>query len=145
MSKGLSSAFKKALWVYHVNSGSCNGCDIEIIATLCPRYDLERFGVRLVGSPRHADALLITGPVTRQLVEKVKRVYMQMPDPKMVICVGNCGSTGDVYYESYNLVGPIDNIIPVDVHVIGCPPRPENIINGLTKAMAKLETMEGKQ
>jgi membrane-bound hydrogenase subunit mbhJ len=142
--KGLSKSFKKALWVYHINSGSCNGCDIEIIAALCPRYDVERFGIKLVGSPRHADVLLITGPVTRQMVDKVKRAYEQIPEPKAVICVGNCGNTGDVFYESYNLVGPVDAIIPVDVYVIGCPPRPENIINGVTKAWMKLETLEAK-
>ncbi len=107
MAKGLPKSFKKSLWVYHCNSGSCNGCDIEIIAALCPRYDVERFGIKLVGTPRHADVLLVTGPVTRQQAERVKRVYEQMPDPKVVIGIGNCGNTGDVFYESYNLVGPI--------------------------------------
>ena len=145
MAKGLPKSFKKALWVYHCNSGSCNGCDIEIIAALCPRYDVERFGIKLVGSPRHADVLLITGPVTRQMEDRVKRVYAQMPDPKAVICVGNCGNTGDVFYESYNLVGPVDNIIPVDVHVIGCPPRPEAITMAVAKAWVKLETLEAKK
>ena len=144
MAKGLPKSFKKALWVYHCNSGSCNGCDIEIIAALCPRYDVERFGIKLVGSPRHADALLTTGPVTRQMVDKLKRAYAQMPEPKVVICVGNCGNTGDVFYESYNLVGPIDNVIPVDVHVIGCPPRPEAIIMGVAKVWTRLETLEAK-
>ena len=110
MAKGLPKAFKRALWVYHINSGSCNGCDIEIIAALCPRYDAERFGIKLVGSPRHADALLITGPVTRQLADKVKRAYEQMPVPKAVICVGNCGNTGDVFFESYNL--PLTTLLP---------------------------------
>lgn len=100
--------------------------------------------MKLVGSPRHADVLLITGPVTRQMVDKVKRAYEQIPEPKAVICVGNCGSTGDVFYESYNLVGPVDQIILVDVYVIGCPPRPENIINGITKAWMKLEGLEAK-
>jgi len=145
MAKGLTKSFKKALWVYHCNSGSCNGCDIEIIAALCPRYDVERFGIKLVGTPRHADVLLITGPVTRQMEGRVKRIYEQMPDPKVVICVGNCGNTGDVFYESYNLVGPIDNVIPVDIHVIGCPPRPEAIINAVVKAWVKLETLEAKK
>jgi len=144
MAKGLPKSFKKSLWAYHINSGSCNGCDIEIIAALCPRYDVERFGIKLVGSPRHADVLLTTGPVTRQMVDKVKRAYEQMPDPKAVICVGNCGNTGDVFYESYNLVGPIDNILPVDVYVIGCPPRPEAIINAVAKAWVKLETLEAE-
>ena len=144
MAKGLPKSFKKSLWVFHCNSGSCNGCDIEIIAALCPRYDLERFGIKLVGTPRHADALLVTGPVTRQQAERVKRVYEQMPNPKVVIAIGNCGNTGDVFYESYNLVGPIQEVLPVDIHVIGCPPRPENIIHAVAKAWTKLETLEGK-
>ena len=144
MAKGLPKSFKKSLWAYHINSGSCIGCDIEIIAALCPRYDVERFCIKLVGSPRHADVLLATGPVTRQMVDKVKRAYEQIPDPKAVICVGNCGNTGDVFYESYNLEGPIDNILPVDVYVIGCPPRPENIIFAVAKAWTKLETLEAK-
>ena len=144
MVSGLPKSFKKSLWVFHINTGSCNGCDIEIIAALTPRYDLERFGIKLVGSPRHADVLLITGPVTRQMADKVKRVYEQTPDPKVVIVVGNCGNTGGVFHESYNLVGPVDNIIPVDVYVVGCPPRPEAIINGVVKAWLKLEKLEAK-
>jgi membrane-bound hydrogenase subunit mbhJ len=144
MAKGLPKSFKKSLWVFHCNSGSCNGCDIEIIAALCPRYDVERFGIKLVGTPRHADVLLVTGPVTRQQAERVKRVYEQMPNPKAVIAIGNCGNTGDVFYESYNLVGPLQEVLPVDIHVIGCPPRPENIIHAVAKAWTKLETLEGK-
>jgi membrane-bound hydrogenase subunit mbhJ len=144
MAKGLPKSFKKSLWVFHCNSGSCNGCDIEIIAALCPRYDVERFGIKLVGTPRHADVLLVTGPVTRQQAERVKRVYEQMPNPKVVIAIGNCGNTGDVFYESYNLVGPLQEVLPVDIHVIGCPPRPENIIHAVAKAWTKLETLEGK-
>jgi membrane-bound hydrogenase subunit mbhJ len=136
------SSFRRALWVYHMNTGSCNGCDIEILAVLTPRYDVERFGIMLVGSPRHADVLLVTGPVTRQMASRVERVYQQVPDPKMVIVVGNCGIEGDVFYESYNLVGPVDQIIPVDVYVPGCPPRPEAIIEGVAKAWVKLEQIE---
>jgi membrane-bound hydrogenase subunit mbhJ len=136
------SSFKRALWVYHMNTGSCNGCDIEILAVLTPRYDVERFGIMLVGSPRHADVLLVTGPVTRQMASRVERVYEQVPDPKMVIVVGNCGIEGDVFHESYNLVGPVDQIIPVDVYVPGCPPRPEAIIEGVAKAWVKLEQIE---
>lgn len=132
-------AFKRALWVYHLNTGSCNGCDIEILAVLTPRYDVERFGIRLVGTPRHADVLLVTGPVITQMVPRVKRIYEQTPDPKVVMAIGNCGIEGDVFYESYNLAGPIDQVLPVDVYVPGCPPRPEAIIEGVVKAWVKLE------
>jgi len=135
------TAFKRALWVYHLNTGSCNGCDIEILAVLTPRYDVERFGIKLVGSPRHADVLLVTGPVVRQMVSRVKRIYEQTPDPKLVMVVGNCGVEGGVFYESYSLAGPIDQIIPVDVYVPGCPPRPEAIIHGVAMAWVKLERL----
>ena len=135
---GLKS-FKRALWVYHLNTGSCNGCDIEILAALTPRYDLERFGIVLVGSPRHADVLLVTGPVTNQMAPRLKRIYDQVPEPKMVIVIGNCGVEGLVFHESYNLSGPVDQIIPVDVYVPGCPSRPEAIIEGVVKAWLKLE------
>jgi len=135
-------AFKRALWVYHLNTGSCNGCDIEILAVLTPRYDAERFGIMLVGSPRHADVLLVMGPVGRQMVSKLKRIYEQTPDPKLVMVVGGCGIEGGVFYESYNLAGPVDQIIPVDVYVPGCPPRPEAIIEAVAKAWVKLEKLE---
>jgi len=134
-------AFKRALWVYHLNTGSCNGCDIEILAVLTPRYDAERFGIKLVGSPRHADVLLVTGPVVKQMVPRVERIYEQTPDPKLVMVVGNCGTEGGVFYESYSLAGPIDQIIPVDVYVPGCPPRPEAIIHGVVMAWVKLEKL----
>ncbi len=135
----LKRDFKKSLWVFHLNTGSCNGCDIEILAALIPRYDAERFGIKLVGSPRHADVILATGPVTREMKERLLNVYAQTPDPKAVMVIGSCGSTGGVFYESYNLMGPIDKLVPVDIYVPGCPPRPEAIIEGAVKAMAKLE------
>ena len=137
-------SLKRALWVYHVNTGSCNGCDIEIVACLTPRYDIERFGIKLVGTPRHADVLLVTGPVTRQMEPRLRRVYAQTPAPKVVIVVGNCGAEGGVFHESYNLVGPVDQIIPVDVYVPGCPPRPEAIVDGVVKAWLKLEGVSTK-
>ncbi len=135
----------RSLWVFHLNTGSCNGCDIEIVAALTPRYDVERFGMKLVGTPRHADILLVTGPVSRDMEKKVKRIYEQVPDPKVVLVVGNCGNTGGVFYESYNLVGPVDRIIPVDVYVPGCPPRPEAIIDGVVRAWKRLEELGGKK
>jgi membrane-bound hydrogenase subunit mbhJ len=137
----LNKYLERSLWVFHLNSGSCNGCDIEIVAGLTPRYDLERFGIKLVGSPKHADVLLVTGPVTHKMADRVKRVYEQTPEPKAVIVVGTCGTSGGVFYNSYNLLGPVDKIIPVDVYVPGCPARPEAIINGVLQAWIKLEKL----
>lgn len=137
----LNKYLERSLWVFHLNTGSCNGCDIEIVAALTPRYDLERFGIKLVGSPKHADVLLVTGPVTHKMADRVKRVYEQTPEPKAVIVVGTCGTSGGVFYNSYNLLGPVDKIIPVDVYVPGCPARPEAIINGVLQAWIKLEKL----
>lgn len=137
----LNKYLERSLWVFHLNTGSCNGCDIEIVAGLTPRYDLERFGIKLVGSPKHADVLLVTGPVTHKMADRVKRVYEQTPEPKAVIVVGTCGTSGGVFYNSYNLLGPVDKIIPVDVYVPGCPIRPEALIYGVLQAWIKLEKL----
>ncbi|WP_119071666.1 NADH-quinone oxidoreductase subunit B family protein [Aggregatilinea lenta] len=126
-------------WAIHFNSGSCNGCDIEILATLTPRYDMERFGVKLQGSPRHADVLICTGPVTRQARERLIRIYEQMPDPKFVVAVGSCALTGGAFHGCYNIMGGIDQVIPVDAYVPGCPPRPEAIIDGVVKLLTALQ------
>lgn len=128
-------------WAIHFNSGSCNGCDIEILATLTPRYDLERFGVKLQGSPRHADVLICTGPVTRLARERLIRVYEQMPEPKFVVVVGSCGLSGGVFEGSYNVMGGVDTVIPVNAYIPGCPPRPEAIIYGV---VALLESLKPK-
>jgi membrane-bound hydrogenase subunit mbhJ len=135
------NSFKRSLWVFHVNSGSCNGCDIEIVAALTPRYDVERFGIKLVGSPRHADVILFTGPITSDMEDKVKRIYEQTPEPKVVLLVGSCGITGGVFHESYHLAGPLNRVVPeaTCVYVPGCPPRPEAIIDGVVKAWKHLE------
>lgn len=139
----LAKYLDRSLWVFHLNTGSCNGCDIEIVALLTPRYDVERFGIKLVGSPKHADVLLVTGPVNRKMLPRLKLIYEQTPDPKAVIVVGTCGTSGGVFYDSYNVVGPVDKHIPVDVYVPGCPIRPEAIINGVLKAWLKLERARG--
>ena len=126
-------------WAIHFNSGSCNGCDIEILATLTPRYDVERFGIKLRGSPRHADVLICTGPVTRQARERLLRTYEQMPEPKFVVAVGSCGISGGVFQGCYNVVGHIDEVLPVDAFIPGCPPRPEAIIDGIVKLLAHIQ------
>ena len=126
-------------WAIHYNSGSCNGCDIEILATLTPRYDLERFGVKLQGSPRHADVLICTGPVTLQSRDRLKRIYEQMPEPKFVVAVGTCATSGGAFQGCYNVVGHIDEVIPVNAYVPGCPPRPEAIIDGVVKLLLSLK------
>jgi len=128
-----------SIWAVHFNSGSCNGCDIEILATLTPRYDVERFGIKLQGSPRHADVLLVTGPVTRQARERLIRTYEQMPDPKFVISVGSCSISGGVFEGCYNCVGSVSDVIPVDVYIPGCPPRPEAIIDGVVQLLTSLK------
>jgi NADH-quinone oxidoreductase B subunit len=137
-----SWARRNSPWVIHYNSGSCNGCDIEILATLTPRYDVERLGIRLEGSPRHADVLICTGPVTRQSRDRLRTIYEQMPEPKFVIAVGSCALSGGVFQGCYNVVGHIDQVVPVDVYVPGCPPRPEAIIDGVVKLLDKLRVGE---
>jgi len=117
-------SFCKALWVYHANTGACNGCDIEVINVLTPYYDAERFGIKLVGSPRHADVLLVCGPVTRQVAPALKRLYDAVPAPKLVFAIGSCATGGGCWFDSYNILGGADKAIPVDIYVPGCPPRP---------------------
>lgn len=126
-------------WAIHFNSGSCNGCDIEILATLTPRYDLERFGIKLQGSPRHADILICTGPVSLQSRDRLRRIYEQMPEPKFVVAVGSCGISGGAFQGCYNVVGSIGEVIPVDAYVPGCPPRPEAIIYGVVALLQSLQ------
>ena len=128
-------AFPKALWVYHANTGACNGCDIEVINVLTPYYDAERFGIRLVGSPRHADVLLVCGPVTRQVAPALKRLVEAVPNPKLTFAIGSCATGGGVWFDTYNILGGADKVIPVDFYVPGCPPRPEAILYGVAVAL----------
>ena len=127
-------------WVLHFNSGSCNGCDIEILATLTPRFDVERLGIKLQASPRQADILLVTGPVTRQARERLLRIYEQMPEPKFVVAIGGCAISGGVFQGCYNVENGVDNVIPVNAYIPGCPPRPEAIIDGVVKLLGSLSS-----
>jgi membrane-bound hydrogenase subunit mbhJ len=129
---------KKSPWVYHVAAAPCNNCDIEILELLTPRYDVERFGVVLVGSPRHADALLVTGVLNRKNLPRVLEVYEQASKPCLVICIGSCTSNTHIFRNSYNVVGPYDKHLPVHAFVPGCPPKPEAMILGVVKALGKL-------
>lgn len=131
----LKKLFPKSLWVYHVNTGACNGCDIEVINVLTPYYDAERFGIKLVGSPRHADVMLVCGPVTRQVASAVKRAYEAVPAPKLVFAIGSCACGGGAWFDSYNVLGGADKVLPVDYYVPGCPPRPEAILYGVAVAL----------
>ena len=124
---------RRSIWVYHVNAASCNGCDIEILATLTPRYDAERLGVELVPSPRHADVLLVTGTLNPLMKDSLKRVYEQIPEPRKVVAIGACALGGGVMKGCYNVGHGIDTVIPVDLYIPGCPPRPEAIIFGILK------------
>ena len=132
----------KSPWVCHFNSGSCNGCDIEIIAALMPKFDAERFGVLLKGTPRHADVLLCTGPVTGQMKDRLIKIYEQMPEPKFVIAFGECAITGAVFTGAYNVEGGIEKVIPVDAYIPGCPPKPEAILDGVVKLLTAFKESE---
>jgi ech hydrogenase subunit C len=130
---------KKSPWILHYNCGSCNGCDIEILACLSPKYDIERFGIINTGNPKQSDMLLITGPITKRARERLVELYAQMPEPKVVVAVGSCASTGGIFRDMYNIEGGVDQYIPVDVYVAGCACRPEQIIDGVVKGLEILE------
>lgn len=126
---------KKSPWISIINTGSCNGCDIECLPLITPKYDVERFGIVLKHSARHADILLVTGPTNEKTKHILKRIYDQTPAEKKVVAVGNCAITGCVFRKSYNVKQKVDEIIPVDMYVPGCPPRPEAIIDGIIKVL----------
>ncbi|HAM37990.1 MAG: NADH:ubiquinone oxidoreductase [Elusimicrobia bacterium RIFOXYC2_FULL_34_12] len=128
----------RSLWAFHVCCSPCNNCDIEILDTLTPRYDLERFGIQLVGSIRHADILLVSGVVNKKNVSRLKRIYEQAPKPILVVAIGNCACSEILFRNSYNACGPVDKIIPVDAYVPGCPPKPEAMIMGIVKLIKTL-------
>lgn len=143
--KAVTWARIKSPWILHFNTGACNACDIEIVAALTPRYDLERFGVQLKGTPRHADVLVCSGPVTLQIKDRLQRIYDQMPEPKFVVAVGSCACSGGVFDGCYSVESGIDKVLPVSAYIPGCPASPMAIIDGVAKLLASLETKEERQ
>ena len=132
-------ALTKSIWVFHFAASPCNNCDIEILDLLTPRHDVERFGIQLVGSIRHADLLLVTGVPNSKTGPKLKEVYAQAPKPCFVVAIGSCALGGCTFRGSYNVVGRVDEIIPVDAYVPGCPPKPEAMIMGIVKLLNSLK------
>jgi Ni,Fe-hydrogenase III small subunit len=127
----------RALCIRHIDAGSCNGCELEIHALNNPLYNLEGLGIKFVASPRHADLLLVTGPVSKNMEVALRRTYEATPDPKLVVAVGDCGCTGGIFGESYATCGRVSNAIPVDVAIPGCPPSPTRILQGILAALAR--------
>ena len=140
--KAIDWGRRKSPWIIHFNAGACNGCDIEVVDALTPRYDVERFGILQQGTPRHADVLVCTGAVTLQTKDRLKQIYEQMPEPKFVIAVGTCACTGGVFDGCYCVNGGIDSVIPVDVYLPGRAARPEAIIDAVNKLLASLEEQQ---
>jgi Ni,Fe-hydrogenase III small subunit/NAD-dependent dihydropyrimidine dehydrogenase PreA subunit len=140
LAERIRGRFGRSLHVRQVDAGSCNGCELEIAATTNPVYDLERFGIHLVASPRHADVLLVTGPVTRNMETALRKTYEAAPEPRIVVAVGACGCSGGIFGErTYAVVGGVDRVVPVDVYIPGCPPRPHAILHGLLVAIGVRE------
>ena len=135
---------KKSPWLLHYDCSSCNGCDIEVLACLTPVYDVERFGIVNVGNPLHADLFLVTGTVNTRNKKVLLNLYHQIPEPKIVVAIGSCGLSGGIFRESYNVLGGIDKVIPVDVYVPGCPAKPEAIIDGVVMGLRKFDELTPK-
>lgn len=132
--KLITESMGKSPWLFHINAGSCNGCDIELVSVLTPRYDAERLGFRLTGTPRQADIVVVSGPITLQTRDRLKRVLEQVPEPYVVVSLGSCPKSGNVFKGSYAIDGPLDKYTHVDVSVAGCTPKPEAIVAALAKA-----------
>jgi Ni,Fe-hydrogenase III small subunit len=135
LERKIRTLFGRALAIREVDAGSCNGCEVEITGLANPVYDMERFGMHFVASPRHADMLLVTGPVTRNMEVPLRRTYEATPDPKFVVAVGDCAQTCGVFKGGYGVVGPVQSVIPVDVFITGCPPEPQDILGGILRAL----------
>ena len=140
--KGVMS---KSPWVVHVNCNSCNGCDIEFLACLTPLYDAERFGVINIGTPKQADIMVVTGSLNHKNINVIKNIYDQIPEPKAVVAVGACACSGGIFHDCYNVIGGADKVVPVDVYVPGCCPKPESMMDGILQAAAILEEKRLKQ
>jgi Ni,Fe-hydrogenase III small subunit len=134
----VAQLFGRSLHIREVDAGSCNGCELEIVALNNPYYDLERFGLQFVASPRHADCLLVTGPVTRNMVDPLKRTYEATPEPKIVVAVGDCARDCGIFAGGYGVFGPVSAVVPVDVIVPGCAPPPHMILRGLVAALGTM-------
>jgi len=128
----------RSLHIREVDAGSCNGCEVEIVALNSPVYDIERFGIHFVASPRHADMLLVTGPVTRNMELALRKTYDAMPAPRLVVAVGACGCSGGIFGENYASLGGVDQVLPVDVYIPGCPPNPHALLHGILLAVGRI-------
>ena len=142
--KLITESAGKSPWLFHINAGSCNGCDIELVAVLTPRYDVERLGFKLSGSPRQADIVVVTGPLTKQSLNRVLRTIAQVPEPRCIVTMGSCPQSGNVFKGSYSVCGPLSKYVHVDVDIAGCAPKPEAIIDGLALATQILKEKRGQ-
>jgi len=137
--------FKKSLWLFHFAGASCNNCDIELLDCLTPRYDVERFGMKLVGTIRHADVLLVNGSINKRDKDRLLEIYHQAPKPILTVAIGACGCSGGIFAEGYTNAGPVDELIPIDAFIPGCPPKPEAIIAGIVHLVNKKKSNNIKQ
>ena len=137
--KLIDNSMAKSPWIFHINAGSCNGCDIELVSVLTPRYDAERLGFRLTGTPRQADIVVVSGPITLQTRDRLVRTLAQVPEPRVVVSLGSCPRSGNVFKGSYAIDGPLEKYTHVDVSVGGCTPKPEAIVAALAQAAEILE------
>ena len=142
--KMIDKSMEKSPWIFHINAGSCNGCDIELVSVITPRYDAERLGFKLTGTPRHADIVVVTGPVTKQTLPRVLRSIAQVPEPRCIVTMGSCPQSGNVFKGSYSIAGPLSKYVHVDVAVAGCAPKPEAVIDGLALATQILKEKREK-
>ena len=143
--KLIAESMEKSPWLFHINAGSCNGCDIELVSVITPRCDAERLGYKLAGTPRQADIVVVTGPVTEQSLPRVIRTINQVPEPRCIVTMGSCPQSGNVFRGSYSIAGPLSKYFPVDVDIAGCAPKPEAVIDGLALAAKILKEKREKK